>query len=276
MKRTTFIPLLLLVCSCSPIWEDRSDSPSWFSLNFQEVDPNIEQLHIWFIDNDIGEVIYRDTVSSAEYKAHHEIMLPRINNLKYYVFGNITSATELIEDKTLNTALKKKDKVSADSLYYCSSKLINTCCEFVYDTVRLHKEFANIDFILQSTPQKGDDIYINVHTSTAGLYIDRRFIPSDASTYVEDRETIEGNSLFRFRMLRQEYIEDLYIEICGTVAGIPVKIENFPLGEFLKKSNYDMSSDDLKDVTITMDMSFNFINIKIEDWTSTYPVDIEI
>ncbi|MBQ7772469.1 MAG: FimB/Mfa2 family fimbrial subunit [Bacteroidales bacterium] len=266
-----------LLSSCTPgIWEDRSDCPGWFSLDYSQVDPNIEQLHIWFTDNSTGEVLFKDIVPSSAYQTYYEIQLPRTDNLRYYVFGNITSATTITEEPTLNTSIVKKEKLSADSLYYQASDIISTRQEFTYDTVRLHKEFANVDFIMRGTPKKGDDIHIDAYGTTAGLYIDRRYIPGQMTTSVEDKVTAEGNSLFRFRLMRQENIEDLMLKITGTVAGIPVEIEEFPLGEFLKKANYNMLSDDLKDVTVTMDMSFNFINIKIEDWSSTYPVDIEI
>ncbi|MBE6246336.1 MAG: hypothetical protein E7110_02835 [Bacteroidales bacterium] len=277
MNRFAIMCLVTILCSCTPgIFEDRSACPSWFSLDCSSVNTDIEQLHIWFTDENTGKVLLKDTIYSSEYRTHHEVMLPRIDALRYYVFGNIKSSSTVTDDMTLNSSIVKKGKVSSDSLYYQASEKISTHGEFIYDTVKLHKEFATMDFIMDSTPQKGDDIHIDVYGTTAGLYIDRRHVPGNMSISVEDRETTDGNSLFRFRIMRQENIEDLLIKITGTVDNTPVKIEDFPLGEFLKKANYNMQSDDLKDVTITMDMSFNFVSIKIENWTSTYPVDIEI
>lgn len=277
MKGTTLITCLLLLCSCTPeIWEDRSGCPSWFSLDFSKVDPNIKQLHIWFTDSDTGEMLLVDTVSSYQYENYYEVELPRIDNLKCYVWGNINSNTILTQENNVNSSLMKKDNVSCDSLYFYSSKHINTRKEFVYDTVRLNKEFATIDFIMTGRPQKGDDIFIEVECTTPGQYIDRRFLQGVTTIAVEDKVNLEGNSQFRFRVMRQERLEELVVKILGTVEGIPVEIERFPLGEFLIKSNYTMTTFDLRDVTVTLDLSFNFVNIKIDDWVSTYPVDIEI
>ena len=277
MKSTALITCLLLLCSCTPeIWEDRSGCPSWFSLDFSKVDPNIKQLHIWFTDSDSGEMLLVDTVYSSQYDNYYEVELPRMDNLKCFVWGNINSNTILTEENSLNTSLRKKDGMSSDSLYYYGSKHINTRKEFVFDTVRFNKEFATVDFIMKGRPQKGDDIHIEVESTTPGQYIDRRFLQGPAYIAVDDKVNLEGNSLFRFRLNRQERLEDMVVKILGTVEGIPVEIDRFPLGEFLKKSNYTMTTIDLKDVTVTLDLSFNFITIKIEDWSTTYPVDIEI
>ena len=277
MKITTLITCLLLLCSCTPeIWEDRSDCPSWFSLNFSQVDPNIKQLHIWFTDNDSGEMLLVDTVYSSQYNNYYEVTLPRVDHLKCYVWGNINSSTVLTEDYSVNTSLIKKDNVSSDSLFFYCSEPMSTRKEFVYDTVRLNKEFANIDFILIGTPQKGDDINIDVECTTHGQYIDRRFIYGTSHILVDDKETIEGNSLFRFRLNRQENLEELKVKIQGKVDGNDVVIESFPLGAFLIKSNYNMTTINLKDVTVILDLSYNLVNIKIEDWVTIYPVDIEI
>lgn len=277
MKGTAFITCLLLLCSCTPeIWEDRSGCPSWFSLDFSEVDPNIKQLHIWFTDNDSGEMLLVDTVYSSQYDNHYEVELPRVDNLKCYVWGNINSNTILTQTNSVNTSLIKRDNASSDSLFFYGSNPMTTRKEFVYDTVRLNKEFATIDFIMTGRPQKGDDIHIAVECTTPGQYIDRRFLQGTAYIAVDDKVNLEGNSLFRFRLNRQERLEDLVVKILGTVEGIPVEIDRFPLGEFLKKSNYTMTTIDLKDVTVTLDLSFNFITIKIKDWSTTYPVDIEI
>ena len=66
------------------------------------------------------------------------------------------------------------------------------------------------------------------------------------------------------------------MKIQGKVDGNDVVIESFPLGAFLIKSNYNMTTINLKDVTVILDLSYNLVNIKIEDWVTTYPVDIEI
>lgn len=277
MKRITTIICFFLLCSCTmEIWEDRSQCPCWFSIDFSEVDPNIEQLQLWFVNEMTGEFIAKDTVYSADYKSFYEFKLPRIDRLKLYAWGNIASGTQVNEEYSISTSLIKKDGVSADSLFFYESKEIATHGEFGYDTVRLNKEFANIDFILLDRPQSGDDIYINVISSTAGQYIDQRFIPGKSDIYCDDQETSDGNTLFRFRIMRQEVLEDLQVVIGGRVADVDVIMEKIPLGEFLKKSNYSMATKDLKDVTVKVNLSYNFVTIQIEDWQSTYPVDIEI
>ena len=277
MKITTLITCLLLLCSCTPeIWEDRTKCPSWFSLNFSKVDPNIKQLHIWFTDNDSGEMLLVDTVYSSQYNNYYEVTLPRVDHLKCYVWGNINSSTVVTEDNSVNTSLTKKDNVSSDSLFFYCSEPMSTRKEFVYDTVRLNKEFANIDFILTGIPQNGDDISIDVECSTKGQYIDRRFIPGQSHILVNDKGTIDGNSLFRFRLSRQENLEELTVRIQGIVDDKDILIESFPLGEFLIKSNYNMTTIDLKDVTVTLDLSYNLVKIKIEDWFTSHVLDIEI
>ena len=85
--------LIAFIISCTSIKEDRRECPCWFSVDFSKVSHDIENLHLWFFDED-GELLKRDTLSVPDYNNVYEIELKR-GTVGFYVWGNISGDTEI-------------------------------------------------------------------------------------------------------------------------------------------------------------------------------------
>ena len=85
--------LIAYIISCTSIKEDRRECPCWFSVDFSKVSHDIENLHLWFFDED-GELLKRDTLSVPDYNNVYEIELKR-GTVGFYVWGNISGDTEV-------------------------------------------------------------------------------------------------------------------------------------------------------------------------------------
>lgn len=262
-----------VLSGCSRIKEDRSVCPCLCSLDFSQVNPDIKVLHLWFFDQ-AGDLLGRDTLYPPEYGGAYEIELKR-GTVNYHIWGNISTGTELTDDLTLNSSLVKMENASADSLFY-STKELNTKAEVKCDTVVMNKEYATVNFTLKGPFEEDENLYLELSCRTIGQYIDGRSI--------EDRCTIQsapvtdsnGSCLFRFRIMRQKSLHGIRVAIITKRNAQAVVIEDYPLGDWLIRSGYDMSAINLSDISVVLDVTMGFITIEIADWQTTLPVKIEI
>ncbi|MEG2471524.1 MAG: hypothetical protein RSA75_09685 [Bacteroidales bacterium] len=262
--------------SCTKfVWEDRSECPCILTLDLSNVDKNVSELHLWIFGED-NSILSRDTIAPDRFGGTYDVLIKR-EMVKYYVWGNIKGATKLQDNLTLNSTLTKVENSSADSLYHYSKQL-NTNFESQTDTVLLNKEFISVNVTLKSTVSKFDKISLEMYGNSAGFYIDKRFIGGIGKiTCVPDGNNKENNTVFKYRLTRQEYLQDISIVIIVTTRqGIPIVLTDFPLGNYLQENGYNMQAKNLSDIKIDMDLSANIITIKVDNWQVTVPGNIEI
>lgn len=282
----------LLFSGCNTIEEDRSDCPCWLSIDVSHVDKSVANLHLWFFDNS-GALLYRDTLYPEEYAYPYRIEIKR-DMITYHAWGNIGRGTILDDNLSLSASLTKTEDVSADSLYSYSGTL-STIGETATDTIILNKEFATVDITLLSVPQQGDDIYLELYCSTAGRYIDRRYIAGTSRIRVDNENTgtkslpikfgpptvelwAPENTHFSFRLIRQEekYVKDMSMTLFAVHDNKESIIATLPFGEWLLESGYDMTAQNMEDINMTLDLSLNYVTVTIDNWQTTVPADITI
>ena len=152
-----------------------------------------------------------------------------------------------------------------DSLYGFF-KMYHTRCESVLCDVELHKEFCTVSFTL------GDDGYISpydleVWGNVAGVSAwdlmplegDFRFAPSP-----------EGG-VYRVRVPRQldASLELVMLEDSEIV-------DRLPLGEYIARSGYDWTAEDLADVNVALDLEMQQVMITVSGWDGVVVMDIVI
>ena len=152
-----------------------------------------------------------------------------------------------------------------DSLYGFF-KMYHTRCESVLCDVELHKEFCTVSFTL------GEDGYtspyrIEVWGNVAGVSAwdlmplegDFRFAPSP-----------EGG-VYRVRVPRQldASLELVMLEDSEIV-------DRLPLGEYIARSGYDWTAEDLADVNVALDLEMQQVMITVSGWDGVVVMDIVI
>ena len=182
-----------------------------------------------------------------------------------------------------------------DSLYGFF-RMFYTRCESVLCDVELHKEFCTVSFTL------GKDGYtspydIEVWGNVAGVSAwdlmpvkgDFRYAP------------VQENGVYRVRVPRQvdNSLELVMLEIprqarndnkempdqVGYDGRSPVGagydgertvVDRLPLGEYIARSGYDWTAEDLADVHIALDMEKQQVMITVSDWDGVVVMDIVI
>lgn len=272
--KIVFIIFSITLVSCTKfVWEDREECPCILTLDLSSIDKNVSELHLWMFGED-NNILYRDTIPPDRFGGTYDVLIKR-EMVKYYVWGNIKAATRLQDNLTINSTLTKVENSSADSLYHYSKQL-NTNFESQVDTVYLNKEFITVDVTLKSKVSKFDKISLEMYGNSAGFYVDKRFIGGIGKITVTP-ENKESNTVFKYRLTRQEYLQDISIVIITTTQqGIPIVLTDFPLGKHLQENGYNMQAKSLSDIKIELDLSSNIITIKVDDWQVTVPGNIEI
>ena len=161
-----------------------------------------------------------------------------------------------------------------DSLYGFS-KMYHTRCESVKCDVELHKEFCTVSFTLvdegYSSPYE-----IEVWGNVAGVSAwdlmpvkgDFRYAP------------VQKNGVYQVRVPRQEdnSLELVMLEMPNPVEhdGEKVVVDRLPLGEYIARSGYDWTAEDLADVNIALDLEMHQVMITVSGWDGVVVMDIVI
>lgn len=171
-----------------------------------------------------------------------------------------------------------------DSLYGFF-KMYHTRCESVLCDVDLHKVFCTVSFTL------GKDGYtspydIEVWGNVAGVSAwdlmpvkgDFRYAP------------VQKNGVYQVRVPRQEdnSLELVMLEMPDHVGhdgrspvgagddGERTVVDRLPLGEYIARSGYDWTAEDLADVNVSLDLEMQQVMITVSGWDGVVVMDIVI
>lgn len=262
--------LTLLLCQ-SCITEDRYACPSYLTIDMSAVSRDVEVGYIWFFDP-FGNMLYKDTIKRSMFSKPYTIEITRDDFAKCYMWGNVGKNTLLKEEYSLNTKLSKVDDRPADSLYFYSCDL-NTNMESSYLQLDAKKEFATMNIICSGyCDTSAFNIDIALFCKNRGFFIDKTFIEEYISTKAQLSVLGLDYSLFSTRILRQADVRDIIMKLNISPKSISRsqinnKIEaNIPIGEFLIESGYDMTQENLSDITLKLDIAACFLYIKSENW----------
>ena len=180
-----------------------------------------------------------------------------------------------------------------DSLYGFF-RMFYTRCESVLCDVELHKEFCTVSFTL------GDDGYISpydleVWGNVAGvspwdlmpLEGDFRFAPSQEDGVYRVRVPRQVDNLLELVMLeipRQARNDNKEMpDQAGHDGRSPVGagddgertvVDRLPLGEYIARSGYDWTAEDLADVNVALDLVMQQVMITVSGWDGVVVMDI--
>ena len=168
-----------------------------------------------------------------------------------------------------------------DSLYGFF-KMYHTRCESVLCDVELHKEFCTVSFTL------GEDGYsspyrIEVWGNVAGVSAWDLMPVKGEFRYAP----VQKNGVHQVRVPRQvdNSLELVMLEIPDQVGydgeraeddGERVVVDRLPLGEYIARSGYDWTAEDLADVNVALDLEMQQVMITVSGWDAVVVMDIVI
>ena len=161
-----------------------------------------------------------------------------------------------------------------DSLYGFF-KMYHTRCESVLCDVDLHKEFCTVSFTL------GKDGYtspydIEVWGNVAGVSAWDLMPVKGRFRYAP----VQKNGGYQVRVPRQEdnSLELVMLEMPDQVGhdGERVVVDRLPLGEYIARSGYDWTAEDLADVNVALDLEMQQVMITVSGWDGVVVMDIVI
>jgi len=171
-----------------------------------------------------------------------------------------------------------------DSLYGFF-KMYHTRCESVLCDVELHKEFCTVSFTL------GEDGYsspyrIEVWGNVAGVSAWDLMPLKGKFRYAP----VQKNGVYQVRVPRQEdnSLEMVMLEMPDQVGydgrspvgagddGERAVVDRLPLGEYIARSGYDWTAEDLDDVNVALDLEMQQVTITVSGWDGVVVMDIVI
>ena len=152
-----------------------------------------------------------------------------------------------------------------DSLYGFF-KMYHTRCESILCDVELHKEFCTVSFTL------GEDGYsspyrIEVWGNVAGVSAWDLMPVLGEFRYAP----MQKNGVYQVRVPRQEdnSLELVMVEDSEIV-------DRLPLGEYIARSGYDWTAEDLADVNVALDLEMQQVMMTVSGWDGVVVMEIVI
>ena len=163
--------------------------------------------------------------------------------------------------------------------------MYHTRCESVLCDVDLHKEFCTVSFTL------GKDGYtspydIEVWGNVAGVSAWDLMPVKGEFRYAP----VQKNGVYQVRVPRQEdnSLELVMVEMPDKVGhdgrspvgagddGERTVVDRLPLGEYIARSGYDWTAEDLADVNVALDLEMQQVMITVSGWDGVVVMDIVI
>ena len=313
MNRLLFVMWMagmLFLSSCS-IKEDRDGCPCWMMVEMPgQAGHDGEKVgqdgRFPVGAGDDGTVVLRLRGNSDEDAVDYEYQVTEavrvdVGALEYEVPRGSVGVSAVALGRDFSTPLRsaRNDKLKSgyegdqiripvgeqmDSLYGFF-KMYHTRCESVLCDVELHKEFCTVSFTL------GEDGYtspydIEVWGNVAGVSAwdlmpvkgDFRYAP------------VQKNGVYQVRVPRQEdnSLELVMVEMPDQVGrggrspvgagddGERTVVDRLPLGEYIARSGYDWTAEDLADVNVALDLEMQQVMITVSGWDGVVVMDIVI
>ena len=279
---------MLFLSSCS-IKEDRDGCPCWMMVEMPDRvghdGEKVGQAGRFSVGAGDGEsVVLRLRGNSDEDAVDYEYRVTEavrvdVGALEYEVprgsvgvsavaFGNETPGRAGYDGKSAEydgDEIRVPVGEQMDSLYGFF-KMYHTRCESVLCDVELHKEFCTVSFTL------GKDGYsspydIEVWGNVAGVSAWDLMPVLGEFRYAP----MQKNGVYQVRVPRQvdNSLELVMLEDSEIV-------DRLPLGEYIARSGYDWTAEDLADVNVALDLEMQQVMITVSGWDGVVVMDIVI
>ena len=149
-----------------------------------------------------------------------------------------------------------------DSLYAFFGE-VDCTGDMAYSEVTFHKQFCTVTLDLRRTEQNVSDYSFLVKGNTQGFDL-LSFKPL-AGEFRCRPAAVPGERTVSVRVPRQ-----FDNSLSFTLSYIGQEVGSFPLGQYIANLGYDWSEDDLRDITVTIDLVVGQVLVSVEGWQSGY------
>ena len=248
------IPLVLSLCSCS-VKEDRSVCPCELAIRPAEPLRTEGRVLVSVIQD--GSVVKQGMLTRQDFEnGRCRMTVPR----KMSVLTVFTGITEM--DAAGGRLLGIRSLHECDEVYSCMEPA-DLDCEKYDCTVLLHKNFARLALLVLGMPEGGE---LRVKGSVSGYDL----MNLDPSQGAFACAPCEGMGIWSLRLPRQRD-DSLLLEIFSG----GVLIDTVPLGKLIEAGGYSFDEEDLRDMSVTVNLSARDAMIKIAGWEQgeSYSID---
>lgn len=248
------IPLVLALCSCS-VKEDRSVCPC--ELSIRPAEPLRTEGNVLVSVIQEGSVVKQGMLTRQDFESGKcRMTVPR----KLSVLTVFTGITDM--DAQGGRLLGIRSLHDCDEVYSCMEPA--DLDREQYDcTVLLHKNFARLDLLVLGMPDGGE---LSVKGSVDGYDL----VNLDPNRGAFACAPCEGLGMWSLRLPRQTD-DSLLLEIAFS----GVTVYTVPVGKLIAASGYSYDEEDLRDMSVTVDLSGRDAMIRIAGWEQgeSYSID---
>lgn len=246
---------LILCLSCS-VKEDRMDCPCRLVLDLSANDTASVGSAVLLV-NASEDFVYSDVVEAGEFDEECVVLVPRgtVDVLAYSCDDGYVSGKE-------GLVIPYGEDCPEVYMHFLSVEAVQ---EEVRADVVLRKNYCNATICVAT-----DDEFpyrLSLHGNVMGYGMDSSPAVGDFMYEFE----LDGDRTGMASLPRQ-MDTSLKLEVCSGAEVLKV----FALGEYIAAVGYDWASDDLEDITLTLDYSLTGITISVGEWDEEYHFDISI
>ncbi len=250
--------LLSSLSACSGIFEDRSECPCRVILDLSDVPETVSNLYIWRYD----EKGFYDSplkIARKEFTSDYRMDVRRSAATRLYIWGNIIASN--LAGLHSDTILVSRYMVVTDRLWSD-----NLCSDTRRDSIMyklaLKKDYSTIYLHMDGTSSSEAGIGLALHQSLLSYHVSGTphwgNVTIPLSVDFNDDQSITSV----FNILRGKVDDSLFIEV---IIGDGHKY-TLPLWIYLNRYGYDVDKDNLDDVVLWLDPSFNCSSVDICPW----------
>ncbi|MBR5398915.1 MAG: hypothetical protein IK103_03880 [Bacteroidales bacterium] len=253
-----------LVFSGCDIWEDREACPRILAVDCSLLEGKALYADIWIFGPQEG-LMCRTRITEHEFYKR-QIFEVQSGNYRCFVWANLGDGTITADINTLSGKLYKAASKEVDPLFGYAKEV-----ELYRDSalVRVQPRKMFIDVFITFTGLKADETaQVELISQYGGFCLDGAPLPQQTVSKAD------GTSPLHLRMTRPGNLEGIKLEVSCFRAGNQTVSSDFELGEYLEQNNYDLVSDIIKDIYITIDVAKLKAVIGTQPFENVPPVNI--
>ena len=250
MIRSIYVAFAIAVLSGCSIKENRQNCPCKLILDFSEIDTSIVKSLNVLATLD-GEVVFSDQVSADDFRTDYIRDVPH---------GDIQMNVWCIGEGRIDNRLGVVIPYGCECpVLYMKSFPMETRGESCREVVHVHKNYCRLTVLVDGADELPYSLTFKGNID--GYRLDG--LPSEGDfacvAYPGDAGDLQAG-------LPRQVDASLVLEVDD---GTSV-LKTFALGEYIMKSGYDWTAEELEDLTVTLDYQITSIKIAVSGWDNEY------
>ena len=255
------MPLVFSGCN---IWEDREACPKILAVDCSLLEGKALYADIWIFGPQEG-LLCRTRITEHEFYKKQIFEVQR-GNYQCYVWANLGDGTIITDINTLSGKLFKAASKDADP-WFEYSRSVELTKDSALVRVLPRKMFIDV-YITFTGLKSGETAEVELLSPWGGFSLGGEPLQQQSSSKAGDKTPLH------LRMTRPGALEGVKLEVSCFRDGEQTLSSDFELGQYLAQNNYDLVSDMIKDIYITIDLAKLKAVIGTQPFENVPPVTI--